>query len=68
MRDAAIIAQMQRMTHYGICGIGCAKAFAQALGKQDAVRELDRDLGDIYSGDAYLSRIAEAKVNEDAAA
>ncbi len=68
VRDAAIIAQMQRMTHYGICGIGCAKAFAQALGKQDAVRELDRDLGDIYSGDAYLSRIAEAKVNEDAAA
>jgi hypothetical protein len=32
------------------------------------VRELDRDLGDIYAGDAYLSRIAEAKVNEDAAA
>jgi ferritin-like metal-binding protein YciE len=68
VQDAAIIAQMQRMTHYGICGLGCAKAFAQALGKEDAVRELDRDLGDIYSGDTYLSRIAESKVNEDAAA
>lgn len=68
VRDAAIIAQMQRMTHYGICGIGCAKAFAQALGKEDAVRELDRDLGDIYSGDTYLTRIAESKVNEDAVA
>ena len=68
VRDAAIIAQMQRMTHYGICGIGCAKAFAQALGKDDAVRELERDLGDIYSGDKYLTRIAESKVNEDAAA
>jgi ferritin-like metal-binding protein YciE len=68
VQDAAIIAQMQRMTHYGICGIGCAKAFAQALGKEEAVRELDRDLGDIYSGDSYLSRIAESKVNEEAAA
>ncbi len=68
VRDAAIIAQMQRMTHYGICGIGCAKAFAQALGKDDAVRELDRDLSDVYSGDSYLSRIAETKVNEEAAA
>lgn len=68
VRDAAIIAQMQRMTHYGICGLGCAKAFAQALGKEDAVKQLDRDLGDIYSGDTYLTRIAESKVNEDAAA
>ncbi|HEX8442390.1 MAG TPA: DUF892 family protein [Allosphingosinicella sp.] len=68
VQDAAIIAQMQRMTHYGICGIGCAKAFAQALGKEDAVRELGRDLSDIYSGDTYLTRIAESKVNEDAAA
>lgn len=68
VRDAAIIAQMQRMTHYGICGIGCAKAFAQALGNDDAVKELDRDLGEIYSGDTYLTRIAESKVNEDAVA
>jgi ferritin-like metal-binding protein YciE len=68
LQDAAIIAQMQRMTHYGICGIGCAKAFAQALGKTDAVRELDRDLGDIYAGDDYLTRIAETRVNEEASA
>lgn len=68
VRDAAIIAQMQRMTHYGICGLGCAKAFAQALGKEDAVKQLDQDLGEIYSGDTYLTRIAESKVNEDAAA
>ena len=67
VQDAAIVAQMQRMTHYGICGIGCAKAFAQALGKEDAVRELGRDLSDIYTGDTYLTRIAETKVNEDAA-
>ena len=68
VRDAAIIAQMQRMTHYGICGLGCAKAFAQALGKNDAVKQLDSDLSDIYSGDTYLTRIAESNVNEDAVA
>jgi ferritin-like metal-binding protein YciE len=68
VRDAAIIAQMQRMTHYGICGLGCAKAFAQALGKDDAVKQLDSDLSDIYSGDTYLTRIAESNVNEDAVA
>ncbi|MGF1549005.1 MAG: ferritin-like domain-containing protein [Sphingomonadaceae bacterium] len=68
LRDSAIIAQMQRMTHYGICGYGTAQALADALGKQDHVDKLETDLDEVYEADKYLSYIAEAAVNPQAAA
>ena len=63
VQDAAIIAQMQRMTHYGVAGFGTAKAMAEALGKAEEVQKLDSSLGDIYDSDEYLSNIAEQTVN-----
>lgn len=67
VQDAAIIAQMQRMTHYGLAGFGTAKAMAETLGKTEEVSKLDSSLGDIYDSDEYLSNIAEQKVNPAAA-
>ena len=59
LQDLAIIAQYQRMCHYGIAGFGTAKAFAEALGKRDAARKLDEALAEIYRSDEYMSDLAE---------
>jgi ferritin-like metal-binding protein YciE len=57
--DAIIIAQYQRMTHYGIAGFGTATAYAEALGKTDDVAKLKESTKEIYGGDEYMSRLSE---------
>jgi ferritin-like metal-binding protein YciE len=61
--DAVIIAQYQRMSHYGIAGFGTAASFAGTLGLKDAQRRLKKATKEIYGGDAYLTKLAEASVN-----
>ncbi len=63
--DAVIIAQYQRMTHYGIAGFGTAAAYAQALGLKDDQKKLDVATKEIYGGDEYMTKLAET-VNKDA--
>lgn len=65
--DALIIAQYQRMTHYGIAGFGTAAAYAEALGEKDAAKQLNAATKSIYGGDEYMTRLAETVVNIDAA-
>lgn len=64
--DAVIIAQYQRMTHYGIAGFGTAASFAGTLGLKDAVKALDKATKEIYGGDEYMTKLAEMTVNMDA--
>lgn len=64
--DAVIIAQYQRMTHYGIAGFGTAASFAETLGLTDAKKELDRLTKETYGGDEYMTKLAETTVNIDA--
>jgi ferritin-like metal-binding protein YciE len=66
--DVAIIAQYQRMCHYGLAGFGTAKAFADALGEDSAARKLDGALDDIYGSDEFMSDLAERARNLDAVA
>ena len=66
--DVAIIAQYQRLCHYGIAGFGTTKAFAEALGKDDAARKLDQALDHIYESDDFMTELAERSRNVDAAA
>jgi len=66
VRDVVIISQYQRMCHYGICGFGTTKAFADALGKSDHVAKLDEITEDIYDTDENLSDLAERSVNLNA--
>ena len=40
LRDVAIIAQYQRMSHYGLAGFGSAAAYAKALGRTDDGRPI----------------------------
>jgi len=61
--DVVIIAQYQRMTHYGIAGFGTAAAYAKALGLKDDDKKLRDATKEIYSGDEYMSKLAESSVN-----
>lgn len=61
--DALMIAQYQRMSHYGIAGFGTAAAYAKALGLKDAVKKLDKATAEIYGADEYGTKLAETTVN-----
>lgn len=60
LRDVQIIAQYQRMSHYGLAGFGSAAAYAKALGKTDQETKLKTAVSEIYKGDAFASRLAES--------
>lgn len=64
--DAQIIAQYQRMTHYGIAGFGTAAAFAKALKLGDDQKAIASAVKEMYSGDEYMSKLAETAVNIEA--
>lgn len=64
--DAAIIAQYQRMTHYGITGFGTVAAFAKALKLDDDVSKLEASVADMHKGDDMMSELAESAVNIEA--
>lgn len=61
--DVAIIAQYQRLCHYGIAGFGTTKAFAEALGLGEAAQKLDGALDKIYGSDAFMTELAERSRN-----
>ena len=61
--DAAIIAQYQRMTHYGITGFGTVAAFAKALKLSDDQGKLEAAVTDMYQSDDLMSELAESAVN-----
>jgi ferritin-like metal-binding protein YciE len=59
LSDLAMIAQYQRMSHYGLAGFGTAAAYAKALGLKDDEAKLKGIVGDIYKADEFSSRMAE---------
>ena len=66
--DAAIIAQYQRMTHYGITGFGTVAAFAKALKLSDDTKQLSAAVKDMKGSDDLVSHLAESAVNAQAVA
>lgn len=66
--DAVIIAQYQRMVHYGITGFGTVAAFSMALKLTDDNRQLKAAVKDMYRADELMTELAEAAVNKEAAA
>ena len=57
--DIVILAQYQRMSHYGLAGFGTAAAYAKALGMEDHASKLSSIVIDIHRGDDYASKLAE---------
>lgn len=67
VRDASIITQYQRMTHYAIAGYGCCAAFAKRLKLNDEAKKLDECLDETHEGDRVMTDIAVGDVNKAAA-
>ena len=65
--DAAIIAQFQRMTHYGITGFGTVSAFAKALKLAEDHTKLQSAVKEMYQSDELMTELAESAVNIQAA-
>lgn len=65
--DAVIIAQYQRMSHYGLAGFGTAAAYAKALGLTDDAKKLSAATKEIYGSDKYGSKLGDT-VNQKAEA
>jgi ferritin-like metal-binding protein YciE len=59
VRDAAIIATMQRLEHDEIASYGCARTWANLLGHQSAAAEMMKTLTEERRFDEALSRLAE---------
>jgi ferritin-like metal-binding protein YciE len=57
--DIVIVAQYQRMSHYGLAGFGAASSYAKALGMKDHAEKLETIVADIYKGDEYATKLAE---------
>lgn len=57
--DLVIVAQYQRMSHYGLAGFGTAAAYAKALGLNEHVTKLKAIVSDIYKADEYASKLAD---------
>ncbi len=70
--DIVLIAQYQRMSHYGVTGFGTAAAYAAALGLKDDTKQLKAIVGEIYQADEYTSkqgeRLAKLAAKHEAAA
>ncbi len=67
VRDAMIITQYQRLTHYAIAGYGCCLAFANRLGLDGDAALLKECLDQTREGDEHMSKIATEGVNAAAA-
>lgn len=67
VRDAGIIAVLQKIKHYEIACYGTMRAHALALREEDAVTLLEKTLEEEKEADLTLSKIAESHINTEAA-
>jgi ferritin-like metal-binding protein YciE len=64
--DAGLIAAAQKVEHYEISAYGTVRAFAEQLGRREAIDILNQTLDEEYATDRKLSAIAESMVNQEA--
>lgn len=67
VRDAALIVAFNQQQAYRVASYGSLRHYAELLGKQDAVSELQQSLEEAKSGDEKLTKIGENKINQQAA-
>jgi ferritin-like metal-binding protein YciE len=65
--DAGLLASAQAVEHYEMSRYGTLKNWAGQLGVKDAIRLLDETLQEEKKTDALLSKLAETKINIQAA-
>ena len=67
-RDAAMIASAQAVEHYEMTRYGTMIAWAKQLGKKDVAVTLDKTLKEERACDQKLTKLAESRRNNEAAA
>jgi ferritin-like metal-binding protein YciE len=65
--DAGLIAAAQKVEHYEIASYGTVRTFAHQLGREKAAKLLDQILQEESKTNEKLTKIAESKVNQQAA-
>ena len=68
LRDAGIIASIQRLKHYEIAAYGSAAALARQLNLAEDLRMLHETLEEEKEADLSLTVLAESEINPDALA
>ncbi len=66
-RDAAMIAAGQAAEHYEITRYGTLVSWAKLLGHKDLATILEKTLKEEYGADDKLTKLAESKLNKEAA-
>jgi len=66
--DAAIIAAAQKVEHYEIASYGTVRAWAEQLGKDEAVDLLQQTLDEESEANEKLTELAESSINVEAEA
>jgi len=66
--DAGLIAAAQKVEHYEIASYGCLCTWAEKLGYHEGQRLLHETLEEEKHADEKLTQLAQAHINEDAAA
>ena len=66
-RDAAMIADAQSVEHYEITRYGTLVSWGELLGNKDAVKLLSATLTEEHGADSKLNKLAESKLNKQAA-
>jgi ferritin-like metal-binding protein YciE len=66
-RDAAMIAAGQAAEHYEITRYGTLVSWAKLLGHKDLATILEKTLKEEYAADDKLTKLAESKLNKEAA-
>lgn len=64
--DAGLIAAAQKVEHYEIASYGTARAWAEKLGHNDAVRLLQQTLDEESMANEKLTQLAESHINMEA--
>jgi ferritin-like metal-binding protein YciE len=68
VRDAGLIANAQRVEHYGIAGYGCARTYARQLGYDEAAAALQKNVDESAEMDERMTKLAEQLLNPEAMA
>ena len=68
VKDAGLIARVQRIMHYEISAYGTAVRYAKELGMETISSKLQKLLDDKYEIDTTLGKMAKERINEEAIA
>jgi ferritin-like metal-binding protein YciE len=66
VRDAGLVADAQRVEHYGLAGYGCARTYAERLGMDEAAKALQKNVDESARMDERMTELAEDLLNPKA--